>query len=554
MYVLGINAAFHDSAAVLIKDGRVIAAVEEERFNRVKHAKRPVPLAAYELPFFAIDYCLSVAEINLNDVDYIAYSYDPRIKSQDKEVQRLYDPQFIQAIIEAPQLLATGVPLHLRKRLGRWQYPGGKTKWVNVEHHMAHAASAFYPSPYEESAILTMDGRGEMATTTYSVGRGNQIERIGQVDLPHSLGILYERVTEHLGFLHSCDEGKVMAMAAYGKPRYQEFFRKMIKVGSEGKYAVSELDLTEGLGQAREGWEKITARHYDIAASLQLVLEESVLKLIKYLRDESHSDNLCLAGGVFLNCTLNSAIRDSGIFENVWVQPAAGDAGSALGAALWLDTTVSNNPKRWCMENAYWGSEFSDTEIEVSLKKAKVKYRELKKVATETAAMIAEGKVLAWFQGRMEFGPRALGNRSILADPRDSKMRGRLNEIKGREEFRPVAPVVLEEAVGKWFGEPQSSPFMLFTYHARADKVRLISSAIHTDGTARIQTINPAQNQLYYELVREFGMLTGVPMLINTSFNVGGEPIVENPEQALRSFFASGIDTLVIGSFILEKN
>lgn len=553
MFTIGINAAFHDSSACLVKDGVVLAAAEEERFNRIKHAKRPIPLSAYELPFYAIDYCLREAGINLTEVDYIAYSYDPRIRSADKRMERMYDPQFLQYIIEAPQLLATGVPLLLKKRFAGFTFPNPDTNWVFVEHHTAHAASAFYPSAFEEAAILTVDGRGEVATTTYGFGRGNQIERIGQVDMPDSLGILYERLTEHLGFLFSSDEGKVMALASYGKPKYLDKFRSIVSVGDNGVYAIEAANLTELFGPPRERWEKLTQKHYDIASSLQTVLEETVSKLVDYLYKETKLPNLCLAGGVFLNCSLNSKIRNHGPFKNVWVQPAAGDAGTALGAALWIDTTARNEKRQYQMDNVYLGPEYADEEIEKIFKGAKLTYRKMKNVIKETAKLLAEEKIVGWFQGRMEFGPRALGSRSILASPLQAEMKTRLNDLKGREDFRPVAPVILEEGVGEWFAGGQKSPFMLYTNKVLSKMAARIPAAVHVDGTARIQTINREQMPLYYDTIKEFGRLTGVPILINTSFNIGGEPIVCTPEQALRSFFCSSLDALVIGSYLMVK-
>jgi carbamoyltransferase len=552
MLTLGINAAFHDSSACIVKDGMVIAAVEEERFNRVKHAKRPIPLSAYELPFYSIDFCLKEAGVNLSDVDYIAYSYDPRIRSNDKRMERMYDPQFLGYIIDAPMLLADGVPLSLKKRFLGFQFPSEKTKWVFVEHHSAHAASAFFPSPFEEAAILTIDGRGEVATTTYNIGYNTEIKRITQVDMPDSLGILYERLTEYLGFLHSCDEGKVMALAAYGKPRYLNRFRSIIKIGENGNYTIEEFDLRELFGPPRESWEKITEKHCDIASSLQKFLEETVLKLVNFLYEETKISNLCLAGGVFLNCSLNSYIRDNGPFKKIWVQPAAGDAGTALGAALLIDAFMRKE-RNYRMNHVFLGPKYDDNEIETILINNKLSYKKMKNVAKETAEILAENKVVGWFQGRMEFGPRALGGRSILASPVKKEMKDILNRIKGREEFRPVAPVILENEVGNWFKNKESSPYMLFVYDVLPEKKKKIPAAIHIDGTARIQTINRNQHPLYFDMIKEFERITGLPLLINTSFNIAGEPIVCTPQHAIKSFFSSPLDALVIGSYLLKK-
>ncbi len=572
MNTLGINAAFHDSAACLVRDGRVIAAAEEERFTRIKHGKRPVPFSTWELPFHAIDYCLREGGLHLNDLDHVAYSFDPHLllgahngdghitlplepsaHPVPEEWQAAWDPLFLSSIVNAPRHLIGGFPHHLRERFAgsRLHDPW---RWHFVPHHLAHAASAFHASPFDEAAVLTLDGRGELATTTYGVGRGNQLQEIGRVEMPHSLGLLYESVTAYLGFLHSSDEYKVMALASYGEPRYRKQFQELIEIGENGAYRIGEFRLEERFGPARVRGACFEQRHFDIAQSLQAALEDTVLELARWLRRACGCDCLAMAGGVALNCVMNARIRDEGPFSSVWVQPAAGDAGTALGAALWVDASERGTDQRaWHMDHAYLGPAYTDEEIESFLKWAKARYRKLSDVASETADLLAVNRIVGWFQGRMEFGPRALGARSILASPIDPLMKVRLNEIKDREDFRPVAPVVIEEEAEKWFSGAGSSPFMLFVHPVAPDKAGRIPAVRHVDGTARIQTIRRADHPLYYDLLREFERRTGVPVLVNTSFNTRSEPIVQSPRDAVECFWTSPLDALAIGSFLLEK-
>ena len=571
MYTLGINAAFHDSAACIIKDGILLAAAEDERFTHIKHGKRPLPFSTWELPFHAIDYCLKVAGIHLSDVDHVAYSFDPYLLlgekytgnasieiplEEDSELSKYWlnpwDPLFLSSIVNAPRQLVDGYPHHLQLR-----FNGASVddfKWHFVEHHLSHAASAYFPSPFTDAAILTLDGRGEKATTTYNIGSNNTIERIDQVNMPHSLGLLYEQVTSYLGFLHSSDEYKVMALASYGKPEFVNDFREMISVGPGLQYTIGSQRFEERFGPARLRHEEFTAHHFNIAHSLQLVLEESVLELVNRLHNETKQENLCMAGGVALNCVLNARIRDRGPFRNVWVQPAAGDSGTALGAAEWVDARERNSQvKDFEMEHAYWGPDYSDGEIEKFLGWAKVPYKRLQNIAEETAEILSQNKIIGWYQGRMEYGPRALGSRSILASPISDEMQARLNEVKDREDFRPVAPVVLEEDAPDWFENAKYSPYMLFIYDVKPEKAHMIPAVRHTDGTARIQTVNKDQHPRYYELLKAFKAKTGVPVLVNTSFNTLGKPIVCSPRDAIECFWTSPFDALVIGSFLIEK-
>jgi carbamoyltransferase len=575
MYTLGINAVYHDPAACLVQDGRVIAAAEEERFTHVKHGKRPIPFSTYELPFHVIDYCLREAGISLVDIDHIAYSFDPFLlldHHRDKAVITLplepsayptpgewespWDPLFLSSIVNAPRHLLDGVPLHLQARF-RGARKNSHYRWHFVEHHIAHAASAFHASPFHHAAVLTLDGRGEKATTSYSVGTGNQLRWLGQVNVPHSLGLLYEQVTSYLGFLHSSDEYKVMALASFGKPRYVADFREVVQLGSDGQYTIQPPRLEERFGPARIKGGPLEQRHYDIAHSLQVVLEETALVLAQWLHEKTFAKNLCMAGGVALNCVMNARLRDKGPFQNIWVQPAAGDAGTALGAALWIDAQErrvwGDDQRLYCMDHAFLGPAYSDNEIEQFLQWAKLPYKRLTCVAEQVADLLIQDKVVGWFQYRMEFGPRALGARSILASPIHAAMQARLNEIKDREDFRPVAPVVLEEEAGNWFDNAGVSPFMLFVYNVLPQKADLIPAVRHVDGTARTQTINRQQHPLYYDLVKAFQARTGIPVLVNTSFNTRGEPIVCTPRDAIECFWTSPLDALVIGSFLLEK-
>jgi carbamoyltransferase len=571
MYTLGINAVFHDSAACIIKDGVLLAAAEEERFTHFKHGKRPVPFSTYELPFHAIDYCLKVAGITLNDIDHIGYSFNPylllgnhgtdasitlplkpSLHTSDEWLSP-WDPLFLSYIVNAPSQLVDGWPHHLQQR-----FINSKLKeenWYFVDHHLSHAASAFLPSPYTRAAVMTLDGRGENATTAYYIGEQNNLDCIGQVNMPNSLGLLYEKVTTHLGFLHSSDEYKVMALASYGKPEFVKAIESMIHVNSDGTYTIDDANFTELFGPIRKRNEEFTKHHFNIAHSLQKVLQNTVLQLAEWLYGQTHLDNLCMAGGIALNCVLNAYLRDHGPFKNIWVQPAAGDAGTALGAAMVVDAQQRKTAERdFVMDHAYWGPDFSDEAIEKFLRWTKTPYRKMENVARETAEILAEDKIIGWYQGRMEFGPRALGSRSILASPISPSMQSRLNEVKDREDFRPVAPVVLEEDAPEWFDDASYSPFMLFVYRVKEDKAERIPAVRHVDGTARIQTVNETQHPAYYNLLREFKNITGVPVLVNTSFNTLGKPIVCTPRDAIECFWSSPFDALVIGSYLIEKN
>lgn len=611
MITLGINAAYHDSSAAIVVDGRIVAACEEERFTRIKHAKRPVPFSAWELPFNAIGHCLAACGATMEDVDHVAYSFDPGLflgpdyagasgfslpwqPSADAPVDDAvldaswrgpWDPVFAAYVINAPRLLRDAVPLHLQRRFGPPGMPAG-WRWHFVNHHLAHQASAFLCAPFSRCAVMTLDGRGERATTSYGAWRDGAYEHLGQVDVPHSLGILYERVTQHLGFLPSSDEFKVMALAAFGTARFRQHFDDMLRVGDDGRFRIESYELASWAGPPRERGMPLEQAHLDLAASLQSALEDAVLELARWLHAATGEPCLAMAGGVALNCLMNARLRDEGPFEQVWVQPAAGDAGTSLGAALWVDALQRQDdapaaptattavpaamplpllqplaPRLHPMRDAFLGPAYGDDEIEALLKWARLPYRRLAGDAARAEAaarLLADNRVIGWFQGRMEFGPRALGARSILASPIEANMQARLNEYKDREDFRPVAPAVLEEAMPQWFEATRdnggSSPFMLFTYRVRPDKAQRIPACCHVDHTARIQTVDAVANPPFHALLKAFEALTGVPVLINTSFNVRSEPIVCTPKDAIDAFHSTPLDALFIESFLLEKD
>jgi len=591
MITLGINAAFHDSSAAIVVDGQVVAAAEEERFTRIKHAKRPLPFTAWELPWNAIDFCLAAAGTVLARVDHVVYSFDPQLflagraegdaitlplqpsATPDPRWENPWDPLFAAYTQNAPRQLADGAPHHLRARFAGVRHDGPH-RFHFIDHHLAHQASAFLAAPFARCAVMTLDGRGERASTTYGHFDGARYRPLGEVQVPHSLGLLYERVTTHLGFLHSSDEYKVMALAALGRPRFADALAHHVPVGTTGAYQVLPLDLAALAGPPRQRGAAMAQVHLDLAASLQRVLETTVLELARWLRQASGERHLAMAGGVALNCVMNAKLRDARIFDAVWVQPAAGDAGTALGAALWVDACQRATPpvdpraaepaplaaRAWRMDHAYLGPSQTDDEVEALLRWAGLACRRLDDtaaVADAAAGLLAQGRVLAWHQGRMEFGPRALGARSILASPLDAGMQARINDLKDREDFRPVAPAVPEEDLADWFSPAGAnagrSPFMLFLYDVLPGQAQRIPAACHADGTARVQTVAQATNPGFHALLRAFGARTGVPVLINTSFNVRGEPVVCSAKDAVAAFHGTPIDALVIGHLLLEK-
>jgi carbamoyltransferase len=573
MYTLGINAAYHDSSACLVNDGVVVAAAEDERFTQIKHGKRPIPFAAYELPHHAIEFCLARAGIELNDVDHVAYSYDPALLGETDAAtitlplepsaaprvngHEPWEPLFRSYIVNAPRQLVSGAPHHLDARFRSARERAPRYRWHFVDHHLCHQASAFLAAAIERQHRGIRERRGERSSTQYGVASGGEYRRLGEVLLPHSLGLFYERVTQHLGFLHSSDEYKVMALASHGEPRFADAMRRHVRWLGDGRYATERLPLGEWLPARRRG-EPLTQAHYDLTASAQLVLEETALEIARWLAKRTGARNLVMAGGVALNCVMNAKIRDAGLFDEVWVQPAAGDAGTSLGAALWTDRRERKAAGRdwdraWTMQDVYLGPEFDEAAIERALREARASYRRPASLEDEVGAALAANRIVGWFQGRMEFGPRALGNRSILASPCSREMQQRLNELKDREDFRPVAPVVTEEAAGEWFVNARRSPFMLFTFATRPQARDRIPSACHNDGSARVQTVTRSQNPRYHALIESFAKRSGVPVLINTSFNTRGKPIVCTPRDALECFYTTPLDVLAIGPFVLEK-
>ena len=558
MYVLGINAAFHDSSAALLRDGIPVAAAEEERFTRIKHAKRPMPLLSHQLPFAAMNYCLGEAGITLAEVDRIAYSYNPDLCGPGKSLPGStgfgrYEAAFLEGVRSAPRMLREDVPHHLRRRFEL--PPGSQPAPIEfLDHHLAHAASAYFASGFEESAVLTLDGRGEHATSLLGRGVGRRIEKLAETNFPHSLGLLYEQVTSHLGFLNSSDEYKVMALASSGDDRFAPALREAVRVSAEGNYSIAPIDFTAIAGPARKSWDPLEPRHFDLARAAQVVLEETALELARWLNERTGSKNLCMAGGVALNCVMNARIRDEGPFENVFVQPAAGDAGTSLGAAFLAHAAATGARPEYVMRDAYLGPGYSEEQIQRALKRSKMTYSRPDDIAAATAAILAENKIAGWFQGRMEFGPRALGARSIVASPRDPEMKERLNTIKDREEFRPVAPAVLAERAADYFEDAAPDPFMLFIRKVRPERKHEIAAARHVDGTARIQTVSKEDAPDFYALISAHGELTGTPVVVNTSFNSLGRPIVCSPEDALECYATTPLDALAIGPFLLEKS
>ena len=571
MNTLGINAAFHDSSACLVRDGAVVAAAEEERFTQIKHGKRPVPFSAWELPYHAIDYCLREAGIGLDELDHVAYAFEPKLLVETRALpaqitlplepsaeprhngRAPWDPLFVSYIVNAPRQLQGGAPHHLQKRLHSDARPSWQ--WHYVPHHLSHQASAFLAAPFEDCAVLTLDGRGEIASTQYGVYRDGRYRMLGEVKLPHSLGLLYEDVTRHLGFLHSSDEYKVMALASLGTARFVDALRRHVRWLGDGQYRIDDVPFSS-FCPPRERGAPFLPVHADLAHAVQCVLEQTVLEMIRWLREASGLPNLAMAGGVALNCVMNGRLRDAGVFDEIWVQPAAGDAGTALGAALWVDRQARGGPasaRAFWMEHAYLGPAFSDAEIEQALRHARAQFTRPSGLPDYIAERLADDRIVGWFQGRMEFGPRALGARSILASPLHAEMQARLNELKDREDFRPVAPAVLEEAAGAWFKHCSHSPFMLFVHDVPVERRAAIPAACHADGSARVQTVSRTHNPVYHDVIAAFEQRTGVPVVINTSFNTRGKPIVCTPRDALECFFTSPLDVLAIGPYVVEK-
>ncbi|MEW2135669.1 carbamoyltransferase C-terminal domain-containing protein [Streptomyces sp. NPDC005409] len=542
MRILGINALFHDPSAALVIDGRTVAATEEERFSRRKHGKRPVPFSAWELPEQAAAWCLKRAGLRPQDLDAVAYSYDPAL-ALPADAMGLDDPwdHLRQTYArEAPGFLATALP-GLDPGLVRF-----------VPHHMAHAASgAFAAEGAARSSVLVLDGRGERASHLAARRTGARLEPLYAQDLPHSLGLVYEELTDHLGFLRSSDEFKVMALASHGTPRMLAELRRYVYPTGDGGFHATGVPWGEFCPR-RGPDEPWNGAHADLAASAQAVLEETLLDLVRWLHGRTHDDVLTLAGGVALNCVANSRIAREGPFSRVWVQPAAGDAGTALGSALLLAAGAGDDPEP--MDGADLGRDWSDAELGAWLKTAGVPFERPPDIAATVAQALADNAIVAWFQGRSEFGPRALGHRSLLAHPGHAGNLERLNDVKGREQFRPVAPMVLAERASEIFDGPLPSPYMLFVHDVAPGWRERIPAVVHVDGTARIQTVDPQREPLVARMLTEFERRTGLPVVVNTSLNTAGRPMVDDPRDALECFGSSPVDLLAIGPYAVRRD
>ena len=594
MKIIGISAYYHDAAACLIDNGEIIAAAQEERFTRIKHD--------FSFPANSINFCLKFANIKPEDIDFVVFYEKPFSK-----FERLIET-YLSTAPRGFKSFSSAIPIWVKDKLfQKKQLIKELEKNINLkinwsekilfsEHHLSHAASAFYPSPFNEAAILTMDGVGEWATTSFCLGINNRISVQKEINFPHSIGLLYSAFTYYSGFKVNSGEYKLMGLAPYGEPKYVKLIKdKLIDIKEDGSFHLNMnyfsyhtgLKMTNNKfnklfgGKARKGEDIITKKEMDIASSIQKITEEVVVKLATSIKKESKLKNLCLAGGVALNCVANGVLNKRNIFDNIWIQPAAGDAGGAIGAALcaYYDNTkairsnVSNKDK---MKGSYLGPNFSDQEVSEVLDTLGAEYEEFDKeiILKKSAEALAGGKAIGWMQGRMEFGPRSLGNRSIIADPRSPSMQKLLNlKIKFRESFRPFAPSVLIDDVDDWFELNNESPYMLLVSRVNKDKIidmseqdkklfgidklNIIRSSIpavtHVDYSARIQTVSLEDNPMYYSLLKNFKSITNCPVLVNTSFNVRGEPIVCTPKDAFRCFMGTELDILVIGNKFLKK-
>ncbi len=579
MIILGINAYHGDASAAIVVDGQLIAAAEEERFSRIKHAAG--------FPAHALRYCLEAAGARPKEIDHIAIARDPWAHAWRKALYALRMPRLALDRLNAQAKFA-GIRDKVGETLGL-SSSEIKAEVHRVEHHRAHLASSFFASPFEQATLLSVDGLGDFTSTMWGAGAGSKLDIQGSIAYPHSLGIYYTALTQYLGFWKYGDEYKVMGLASYGEPEYQEQFNEMVKLGShlgfslgldyfahhktgpamtwgDGEPILGKLyadQLVKRLGPERKVGEAIGPRHQNIAASLQERLEETLCAMLNRLYERFREKKLCLAGGVAFNCAANGKILTKTPFESIYIQPAAGDAGLAIGSAFYVWHQILGHPRSFAMKHAYWGPEFGDGDISRGLGaksgellRAGCVIREMAdedKLCRMTAEHIAAGKVVGWFQGRMEWGPRALGNRSILADPRRPEMKNLLNRrIKHREPFRPFAPSILAERVGDYFEHTHASPFMAMAYRVRPGKRSVIPAPTHIDGTGRLQTVSRTENFLYWKLIKEFENLTGVPVLLNTSFNEN-EPIVCTPAEAVDCFLKTKMDVLVIGRSLVEK-
>jgi carbamoyltransferase len=538
--ILGVNAVFHDPAAALVVDGQILGAAEEERFSRRKHGKEAVPFSAWELPVEAARWCLADAGMTASDLDAVTYSYEPDLLPRPERVtEDHWEPLRTLFAGRAPQFLATALP------------GLDPTRVRFVPHHIAHAASAYLAAPAEDdSAVLVLDGRGEVGSHLSGWFHDDELSVLAAQSLPHSLGLLYEEVTAHLGFRRSSDEYKVMALASFGDPdRFGPVFRRHVFAVEDGGFRTLPLALEDLTAPGVPG--ELGPEHADLAAAVQQRLEEVVLDLGRWLHRRTNARRIVLAGGVALNCVANARLAREGPFEDVWVQPAAGDAGTALGGALHAAAALGDRPAPFT--TAALGRGWSDAEVEAVLTEAELPHSRPDDLPGVVADALAANAVVGWFEGRSEYGPRALGHRSLLVDPSRPENLQRMNAIKGREEFRPVAPVVLLERAAEIFDGVLPSPYMLFVHTVRPEWRDRIAAAVHVDGTARAQTVDRAEEPLLASLLDAFAARTGVPVLINTSFNTAGRPMVDAPRDALECFGSGPIDLLVLGPFVVRR-
>jgi len=570
MYILGITSFAHEASCALIRDGDILNIIEEERMNREKHT--------WKFPKLSIEKCLELENISINDVDHFTFFWDPK-KEISGNISHFirYFPQSMNAVFakSGSGEISALDRISKMKEIGNTLKDNFQLEEIPevkfIDHHLAHVGSSFFVSPFDEAAIMILDGRGESISTSLYKGKQNSVTKISEVKVPHSLGHLYAAITDFLGFKPFFDEWKVMGMSAYGKENYVDKFHDLIKLLPDGKF---ELNLeyfnfhTHGTSKwVSKKFEKIFGerrlpnsdyeqRHFDIALALQRIVEEAGIHLAKFLYEKTKLPNLCLAGGVALNVLMNQKIVENTDFENLFIQPIAHDAGASFGSALYFYNYELNNPRKFSFNHTYWGPSFDDDEIKNVLKKNEVEFYKSENVEYETAKFIADEKIVGWFQGRMEAGPRALGNRSITVSPLKSEMKDRLNlRVKKREYFRPFAPSILEECVSEFFEMPKNSlsPYMIMSGMVKEDKREIIPAVTHADNTARVHTVNKKINQKYWNLINEFGKITGIPVLLNTSFNEN-EPIVCTPEHAVNCFIKTDFDILSIGNFIVTKN
>lgn len=568
VYILGLNFAYHELSACLIKDGKLLAAVEEERFSRIKRGKKALVNNPDILPEQSIHYCIKTAGIKMQDVDYIGLSFfpDDRLKNINADSYFIDGNWGSEKGEKLFHKKINRVPSMLNKLLGH--DVSKKIRWI--PHHTCHAASAFFVSPFKDSAILSIDGIGEFSSTGLGYGMNNSMKLIKEIDYPHSIGFLWEKMSKYIGFTEY-DSSKVMGLAAYGDAdRFYPVFQKIVKLQPEGSFTIdneimrlrvddfSRLEKLFGVRKI-DSPSDIRKDQEDIAAALQKITDDVVIHIAKFLKKSTWSEHLCLAGGVALNCVSNGRIMTSGLYKSIYVQPAANDAGTALGAAFYIWNGILKHKRTFVMRHPYWGPKYLDEEILASLKQKKITgYRKVRNIAQEVAERLADGNIIGWFQGRAEWGPRALGDRTLLADPRRADMKMILNErIKKREHFRPFAPSVLKDQSGRWFVVTKkcsslSTESMVINFNVKKNMRTKIPAVTHADGTSRVQFVSKEQNPLYYKLISNFYKQTGVPMVLNTSFN-DNEPIVCSPDDAIKTFLRTKMDYLAIGNYFVSK-